>query len=239
MIRLGIAGLVFSLLVAASPRLHASPYTLAATYHDSLGLSVTTPVTLPDLSQGGTVVLGSLPIVGPSNASATPQITNINGTFDLRIGFPNLSGFGSNPIYALIEMNGTIKGSVQGPSASGPTYTGGYTGTGGGISFPSGSLTETPDLDDLWRHSERIHLSGLVIPAASGGSLLETVLTIDPPGFYIPSPPTGSETPVPEPAGIAVFAMIVGGLAIRSRLKRLASASRSRPPSQSAIATLF
>ena len=66
-------GLGLSILVTQCAPARADPIqSYVATYTDSLGLTLLTPFNLPDLSQGGTVTLGTLPIVVQPSGS-TPS----------------------------------------------------------------------------------------------------------------------------------------------------------------------
>ncbi len=72
---------------------------------------MTTPINLPDLSQGGTVILGSLPIEVQPAGSIPQAVTPLNGSFQVDIyisppaGLP-VSGFEN------IIVSGTLQGSV-------------------------------------------------------------------------------------------------------------------------------
>ena len=136
--RLRTFGFSLSILLALPSLAQADPFLNGvAAYSDSLGLSTTTPVPLPDLTTGGSVVLGSLPIVGPTTPSNPPTSTPINGTFNLQIGWSDAASPipGSLPgIFPLLTTGGTLTGSVDGPSSGSPSYSGGYIGGSGGDS---------------------------------------------------------------------------------------------------------
>ncbi len=197
-----------------------------AAYSDSLGLVTTAPVSLPDLTNGGSVVLGTLLIAGPSTFSNPPVNTPINGTFNLQIGWADSSSpisISLPGIYPLLTTGGTLTGSVVGPSQGTPAYTGSYSGTdGGGFGFPgaAGIVSDYPQLNALWQHSDRILISGDVIQGSSGQYYLQTILTIQPPDFVIAGGGSGPLSPsVPEPSTWLVFSVILGGLAFRRVMK--------------------
>jgi hypothetical protein len=112
--RLGIRFLAPAVLVFLSATLtaRADPINnFVAAYSDSLGLVTTAPVSLPDLTTGGSVVLGTLPIVGPSTPSNPPEDTPINGTFNLQIGWADSSSpisISVPGVYPLIATGGTL-----------------------------------------------------------------------------------------------------------------------------------
>jgi hypothetical protein len=198
-----------------------------ASYTDSLGLTTAAPVTLPDLSTGGTVVLGTLPVVVQSSGSTPQASTPVNGTFTLGIGVNPPAGVASS--YDHIQYTGTLTGSVLAPTGSTPTFSGGFTGQVLGEQFPVGgpselSDPEISDLNGLWTNMNRVHLSGQVITGPTGLPLLQTTLTIDPPEFVVPgtggSGGVAAQVPVPEPAAFAAFAVLFGGLALHRRRSR-------------------
>jgi hypothetical protein len=227
--RLGIRILAPAVSVFLSAALTARADAIngfVAAYSDSLGLVTTAPVSLPDLTTGGSVVLGTLPIVGPSTFSNPPLDTPINGTFNLQIGWADSSSpisISLPGIYPLITTGGTLTGNIVGPSQGLPAYTGSYSGTdGGGFGFPgpAGIVNDYPQLVALWQHPDRIQISGRVIEGSSGQYSLQTVLTIQPPEFVIPGAGSGPlPTPIPEPSTWMVFSVILGGLAFRRFMK--------------------
>lgn len=201
-----------------------------ATYTDSLGLTTATPVTLPDLSTGGTVVLGTLPVVVQPSGSNPQASTPVNGTFTLNIGVSPPAGQPALS-YDHIVYNGSIAGSVLAQTGSTPAFSGGFTGQVLGQQFPVGGYSELssdPDISDLnglWSNMNRIHLSSQVIAGPTGLPLLQTSLTIDPPEFVVPgtggSGGVAAQVPVPEPSAFAAFALLLGGgLALHRRRSR-------------------
>jgi hypothetical protein len=209
-------GLGLSILVTHHAAARADPIqTYVATYTDSLGLMVTTPIALPDLSQGGTVTLGALPIVVQPSGSTPQAVTPVNGTFQVDIyinppaGLP-VTGFEN------ILVNGTLQGSITAALGTPTTFSGGLNGSWLSEQFPTGNLYDAPELQALSQHPERIHLLGQVIAGPSGQSLMQESLVIDPPEIVIQGsgPNTSS---VPEPTSLATFLVAVGGFALRRR----------------------
>jgi hypothetical protein len=78
MSRLGIGFLASAVWFSATFTVRADPIqNFVVAYSDSLGLVTTTPVSLPDLTTGGSVVLGTLPIVGPSTPSTDRRAEDV------------------------------------------------------------------------------------------------------------------------------------------------------------------
>jgi hypothetical protein len=206
--------LCFSILLSLHGSGRADPIqNYVATYTDSLGLNVSTPIALPDLSQGGSVVLGRLPIV-VQPAGSTPQVvTPIDGTFTVDIyiqppaGLP-VSGFEN------ITVTGNLQGSITAETGNPPTFTGGLSGAWSSVGFPTGTLYDVPALQALSQHPERIHILGQVITGSSGQSLMQESLVIDPPEIVVPGT-TPNPAPIPEPTTLASFLVALSGLALR------------------------
>ena len=216
MSRLRILSLGVAIAAFCSPA-SADPIRIAS-YTDSLGLTTATPITLPDLSTGGSVVLGTLPVVVQPAGSNPQASTPINGTFTLNIGVSPPVGDASS--YDHIVYNGTLTGSVLAQTGSTPTFSGGFTGQVFGQQFPVGGYSELSsdsaisDLSGLWNNMNRVHLSGQVITGPTGLPLLQTTLTIDSPEFVVPGTGSGgvaAQVPVPEPSAFAAFALLLGG----------------------------
>lgn len=211
-----ILGLASLLLLA--PTALADPIqSFSATYSDSLGLSTSSPIVLPDLWSGGSVVLGTIPIAGLS----MPTNSALSGTFDLQIGIPSATGQGTsqqNSQLALLDIKGAISGSVVGPTIQSAIDSRVYTGSGGTVAFPVGAdvVGNYPQLQNLWQNIERVQILGQVITGSSGQSLLQTTLTIAPASFLVTNGDPNI-TPTPEPASVTVFLLAISGLAVRRR----------------------
>jgi hypothetical protein len=217
-----LASAVFVSLTAITTARADAINNFVVAYSDSLGLVTSAPVSLPDLTNGGSVVLGTLPIVGPSTFSNPPLDTPINGTFNLQIGWADNSSpisISLPGIYPLLTTGGTLSGDVVGPSEGSPAYTGTFTGTdGGSFGFPgpADTLTDYPQLLALAQHPDRLQISGDVIQGSAGQYYLQTILTIQPPDFVVGGAGGGPiSQSVPEPATWLVFCLLLGGFALR------------------------
>ena len=224
--RLRTFGSAWSILVWLSASAGADPIqSYVATYSDSLGLNVSTPIDLPSLAQGGSVVLGTLPIVVQPSGSNPQAVTPLNGTFQLDIALKPPAGLPPTG-YENITVGGNLQGSVTATRGTPTTFSGGLTGSWLNVGFPTGTLYDVPDLSALAQHPERIHLVGQVIDGLSGKSLMQESLVIDPPEIVIPGTPPGSVPPaIPEPPSILAFLLVFGGFA----LHRQRSAPSGRP----------
>ena len=218
-------GVGLSILVTHCAPARADPIqSYVATYTDSLGLMVTTPINLPDLSQGGTVTLGSLPIVVQSAGSIPQAVTPINSSFQVDIyisppaGLP-VSGFEN------IVVSGTLQGDVFAGFGTPAKFSGGLSGSWTSVGFPTGTLYDVPELTSLSQHPERIHILGQVVAGPSGQSVMQESLVIDPPEIVIPGT-TPLSSAVPEPTSLATFLLAMVGLACRRRWQ-LARAARA------------
>jgi hypothetical protein len=209
-------GLGLSILVTHHAAAQADPIqSYVATYTDSLGLMVTTPFNLSDLSQGGTVTLGTLPIVVQPSGSTPQAVTPLNGTFQVAIYISPPAGL---PVTGLenILVSGTLQGSITAALGTPTTFSGGLNGSGTSEQFPTGKRYDVPELQALSQHPERIQILGQVIAGPSGQSLMQESLVIDPPEIVIPgSGPNPSV--VPEPTPLAAFLIALCGIAIRRR----------------------
>jgi hypothetical protein len=191
-----------------------------ATYSDSLGLVDSSSISLPDLNQGGSVILGSLPIV-VNPTGGTPQAsTLISGTFQLYI-YPQPQGGAQGGVpFDDIVVNGTIQGTITAVAGNPNTFSGNLTSSVGSVGFPQGNLYDASDLQALANNMLRIHVIDQVVTGPDGKSLLQESLTIDSPEIIIPGTPSNGAPTVPEPTALATFVVAIAGLAIKRRWLR-------------------
>jgi hypothetical protein len=178
------------------------------------------PVTLPDLSQGGTVSLGlgtpaAIGAWTPDQNGTIHQTIDNGFSFQLRY-FPE--GTAPDPSLPRLDVEGHVSGYLN-STPSGDREGGSFTGTVTHINLIDGQGGNNipQPLIDLLAHPERIHIT-----ANSPGyvlSQLDTMLTIDPASAQF-------ITPVPEPTTLASVAVFACGIAIRRTVIR-ASARRS------------
>jgi len=214
-----IPGLIAMLIlvIAFNRAALADPISYTYTASEFIGLGGlsywSTPVTLPDLSQGGTVSLGTgtPAAIGPwiPDDSGTIHQTIDNGfSFSLRF-FP--SGTTPDSMLPRLDVEGHVSGHLE-STPSGDREGGSFVGTATSVNLigDHGSNTIPQPLLDLLAHPGRIHVF-----ADSPGYVLsqfDTMLTIDP-----PSPQ--SISPVPEPSVLETLLVAAGGLAVMRRLK--------------------
>jgi hypothetical protein len=225
--RLGTFVTALSILIGLSASAQADAIqSYVATYTDSLGLNGSTPIDLPSLAQGGSVVLGTLPIVVQPTDSNPQVITPLNGTFQVDISIKPPAGLPPSG-FENILVTGNLQGSVTANVGPPLAFSGGVTGSWLNVQFPTGNLYNVPDLSALAQHPERIHLVGQVIKDLSGKSVMQESLVIDPPEIVIPGTPPGSVPPsIPEPPSILTYLLALGGLALHRQ--RSTRTGRSR-----------
>jgi hypothetical protein len=203
--------LVFELSASAAPLSYA--YT-ASEFVGLGGLGYWTPsVTLPDLSQGGTVTLGiGIPdAIGPwaPDSNGTIHQTIDNGfSFQLRYG---PTGSPQDLLLPRLDIEGHVSGNLY-TTPVGDRHGGDFVATLRSINLinPQGSTDIPQPLLDLLAHPDRIQIS-----ASSPGYALSqftTMLTI------LPQSP-GSVSEVAEPTALATVLLAAGGIAVR-RLRK-------------------
>jgi hypothetical protein len=186
-----------------------------ATYSDSLGLNVSTPIDLPSLSLGGSVVLGTLPIVVQPSGSSPQAVTPLDGNFQVDIYIKPPAGLPPSGFENII-VSGSLQGSVTATAGTTPSFKGSLSGSWSSVQFPTGSLYDVPELQALSQHPERIHIIGQVINGPSGQPLMQERLVIDSPEIVIPGSSPGPQPPaIPEPGTFLIFSVALGGLALR------------------------
>jgi hypothetical protein len=199
------------------------PYTYTASEFIGLGgLSYwSAPVTLPDLSLGGTVSLGTgIPAaIGPwipDNNGTIHQTIDNGFSFQLRY-FP--TGTTPDPLLPRLDIEGHVSGYLD-TTPSGDREGGTFAGTVTSINLinDQGNSDVPRPLLDLLAHPQRIHIN-----ANSAGYVLsqfDTILTIDP-----PDPQSVSQ--VPEPSTLATLLLAAIGSALR-RWRRCSAASGNK-----------
>jgi hypothetical protein len=212
--RLRTFGPALSILIGLTASARADAIqSYVATYTDSLGLNVSTPIDLPSLSQGGSVVLGTLPIVVQPSGSDPQAVTPLDGAFQLDIAIKPPAGMSPSGLEN-ITISGNLQGSVTATAGTPTTFSGGLTGTWSSVGFPTGNLYDVPDLSALAQHPERVHIVGQVINDLSGKSVMQESLVIDPPEIVISGNSSGSlPPPIPEPPSLLAFLLALGGVA--------------------------
>jgi hypothetical protein len=200
------------------------------------------PIALPDLSTGGSVLLGSsydlpsgwdqwtLTDPGNSRAGISPKSAlDVNSDFGLTIQLD----FANTDTTVSLTASGTVTGHLT-QDEPGWRYAGGYSGVANGFDpnyfyypYQSGPIDLPQPILDLIQHPERIHVSGSA-HGVGGFFTYATTLTIDPPS---PSSPTV----VPEPSTWTLFFVLSAGLVGYSRhAQRRSKGSRANQESSSA-----
>lgn len=168
---------------------------------------------------------GSIPFMGGSlgttssggNYSWPPTTYPVDGTFSFLVG---VLAPGSTDQYEgpWLVVNGTVNGSITGPTGQPARWSGGYSGTATSVSVQDAgspqAIAQMPlPLLDILNHPDHLHINVLV--DGGNANLLDTTLTFDPPG----------STEVPEPTALATLLVAAAGLALR---RRFGSARRER-----------
>jgi hypothetical protein len=163
-------------------------------------------------SQGGSIqfIGGSLGTTSSGGNDPWPPTTYpVDGAFSFLVG---VLAPGSTDQYEgpWLVVNGTVNGSITGPSGLPARWSGGYSGTATSVSVQDASSPQalaqmSPPLLDILNHPDHFHINVLV--DGGNANLLDTTLTFDPP----------AATEAPEPTALATLLVAAAGLALRAR----------------------
>jgi hypothetical protein len=227
MLRRLVANIALLIFVLPSPGARASSIQLlnyeggvqfsqSAPENSGFSIPQYLPMTLNYGPQGGSVTFDAGALTPPFSGltANSNQVFPINGQFFLNLGVPSN---GSNNSFAgpVIDISGTLTGTLTGPGAGGVTWrwSGGYSGTATSATLDPFNSQDTSQLPapllDILNHPDHLHFSVSV----TGGEFndLTATLTFDP-----PSPVTA-----PEPTTMITLAVGAATMIYRRRKSRV------------------